>query len=69
MKTTIYDLIEQLKERLTIVLVTHDTSFINRDVTKVATLNVTLELSEPGTTACRDRVTKPVLQHAAFPNI
>ncbi len=47
MKTTIYDLIEKLKERLTIVLVTHDTALIGRYVTKVATLNVTLELHEP----------------------
>ena len=46
MKTTIYDLIEKLKERLTIVLVTHDTALIGRYVTKIATLNVTLELHE-----------------------
>jgi len=46
MKSTIYDLIEKLKESLTIVLVTHDTTLIGRYVTKIATLNVSLELHE-----------------------
>ena len=69
MKITIYDLIEQLKERLTIVLVTHDTSLINRYVTKVAALNVTLELSEPGITSCGERLIASVPQNSAFPNL
>ncbi len=69
MKTTIYDLIEQLKERLTIVLVTHDISLINRYVTKVATLNVTLELSEPDPVSGRERLRAPVPQNSAFPNL
>ena len=69
MKITIYDLIEQLKERLTIVLVTHDTSLINRYVTKVATLNVALELSEPGITSCGERLIVSVPQNSAFPNL
>jgi zinc transport system ATP-binding protein len=68
MKTTIYDLIEQLKERLTIVLVTHDTALINRYVTKIATLNVTLDLHEPGSTSCSESLTKPLLQNPAFLN-
>jgi zinc transport system ATP-binding protein len=68
MKTTIYDLIEQLKERLTIVLVTHDTALISRYVTKIATLNVTLDLLEPGITSCRENLGAPVPQNSAFPN-
>jgi zinc transport system ATP-binding protein len=48
MKTTIYDLMEHLKEKLTIVLVTHDTGTISRYVTRIAFLNVTLELYESG---------------------
>jgi zinc transport system ATP-binding protein len=47
MKTTIYDLIEHLKEQLTIVLVTHDTAIISRYVTKIAMLNATLDMLEP----------------------
>ena len=46
MKTTIYDLMEHLKEKLTIVLVTHETGTISRYVTRIASLNVTLELYE-----------------------
>ena len=48
MKTTIYDLLEQLKEKLTILLVTHDTATISRYVTRIASLNVRLELHEQG---------------------
>ena len=48
MKTTIYDLMEHLKEKLTIVLVTHDTWTISRYVTRIASLNVTLQLYESG---------------------
>jgi zinc transport system ATP-binding protein len=48
MKTTIYDLLEHLKKKLTIVLVTHDTGTISRYVTRIACLNVTLELYESG---------------------
>ncbi len=68
MKTTIYDLIEKLKESLTIVLVTHDTSLISRYVTKIATLNVTLDMLEPDKTSCREDLTAPVLQNSSFPN-
>ncbi len=68
MKTTIYDLIEQLKERLTIVLVTHDTALIGRYVTKVATLNVTLELHEPGATAGRESLAGVAAQNPVFLN-
>ena len=68
MKTTIYDLIEQLKERLTIVLVTHDTALIGRYVTQVATLNVTLELHEPGATAGRESLAGVAAQNPVFLN-
>lgn len=68
MKSTIYDLIEKLKERLTIVLVTHDTALIGRYVTKVATLNVTLELDEPGATAARQSLAGVAAQNPVFPN-
>ncbi|MEI8186860.1 MAG: ABC transporter ATP-binding protein [Chlorobiaceae bacterium] len=50
MKTTIYDLLEHLQEKLTIVLVTHDTGTISRYVTRTASLNVTLQLYESGLT-------------------
>ena len=43
MKTTIYDLMERLKERLTIVLVSHDTAIIGRYVKRIVSLNVTLD--------------------------
>ena len=43
MKTTIYDLMERLKEKITIVLVSHDTATIRRYVTKMVNLNVTLD--------------------------
>jgi len=68
MKSIIYTLIEQLKERLTIVLVTHDTALISRYVTKVATLNVTLELHEPGATAGRESLAG-VVPNLVFPNL
>jgi zinc transport system ATP-binding protein len=68
MKTTIYDLIEHLKERLTIVLVTHDTALIGRYVTKVATLNVKLELHESGATAGRASLSGVAAQNPVFLN-
>ena len=68
MKTTIYDLIERLKERLTIVLVTHDTALISRFVTKIATLNVTLELHEPDATSGWECLEVPLPTKPVFLN-
>ncbi len=43
MKSSIYDLLERLKKKLTIILVSHDTSTISRYVESIVELNVTLE--------------------------
>ncbi|NTW52917.1 MAG: ABC transporter ATP-binding protein [Chlorobiaceae bacterium] len=53
MKSTIYDLLERLRERHTIVLVTHDTGTIARHVSRIACLNCTLEMHEKGSTLGR----------------
>mgnify|MGYP001809662426 CR=1 FL=1 len=53
MKTTIYDLLDQLKKSHTIVLVTHDTGTIGRHVSRIACLNCTLDMHEPGSTLGR----------------
>lgn len=50
MKTTIYDLLDVLKQRHTIVLVTHDTGTIGRHVSRIACLNCTLDMHEKGST-------------------
>ncbi len=42
MKTTIYDLLDNLKKKLTIVLVSHDTGAIKPHVNRIASLNSTL---------------------------
>ena len=47
MKTTIYDLLDRLKERHTIVLVTHDTGTVGRNVSRIACLNCTLDMHGP----------------------
>ncbi len=47
MKTTIYDLLDRLRERHTIVLVTHDTGTVGRSVSRVACLNCTLDWVGP----------------------
>ena len=71
MKTTIYDLLEHLKEKLTIVLVTHDVGTISRYVTRIASLNVTLELYESALSTNRESLSmlyhypvNPVVQHS-----
>ncbi len=46
MKTTIYDLLDQLKEKLTIILVSHDTGTISRHVNRIACLNGKLDMLE-----------------------
>ncbi|TCD47722.1 ABC transporter ATP-binding protein [Chlorobium sp. N1] len=48
MKTSIYDLLEGLRGRMTIMLVSHDTGAISRRVTRVACLNCTLDMHEEG---------------------
>lgn len=53
MKTTIYDLLDQLRKQHTIVLVTHDTGTIGRHVSRIACLNCTLDMREPGSTLSR----------------
>ncbi|MEI6758052.1 MAG: ABC transporter ATP-binding protein [Chlorobium sp.] len=55
MKTTIYDLLEQLKDKLTIVLVTHDIATVSRYVTRIASLNVKLELHDQGSEPVKGR--------------
>ncbi|NTV24971.1 MAG: ABC transporter ATP-binding protein [Chlorobiaceae bacterium] len=47
MKTTIYDLLDKLKERHTIVLVTHDTGTVGHTVSRVACLNCTISMQGP----------------------
>lgn len=42
MKTTIYDLLDNQKKKLTIVLVSHDVGGIKGHVSGIATLNTTL---------------------------
>ncbi|AAM73321.1 MAG TPA: ABC transporter ATP-binding protein [Chlorobaculum sp.] len=58
MKTTIYDLLDQLKKSHTIVLVTHDTGTIGRHVSRIACLNCTLDMHEPGSTLGRSALDK-----------
>jgi zinc transport system ATP-binding protein len=53
MKSTIYDLLDRLREQHTIVLVTHDTGTIARHVSRIACLNCTLEMHEKGSTLGR----------------
>jgi zinc transport system ATP-binding protein len=53
MKTTIYDLLDKLREQHTIVLVTHDTGTIGRHVSRIACLNCTLDMHEKGSTLGR----------------
>ena len=53
MKSTIYDLLDRLKERHTIVLVTHDTGTIARHISRIACLNCTLDMHEKGSTLSR----------------
>ncbi|NTV02762.1 MAG: ABC transporter ATP-binding protein [Chlorobiaceae bacterium] len=59
MKTTVYDLLDRLKERHTIVLVTHDTGTVGHSVSRVACLNCTLDMHGPASslgTASLERV-------------
>jgi zinc transport system ATP-binding protein len=58
MKTTIYDLLDQLRKQHTIVLVTHDTGTIGRHVSRIACLNCTLDMHEPGSTLGRTALEK-----------
>ncbi len=64
MKTTIYDLLDRLKERHTIVLVTHDTGTVGHSVSRVACLNCTLGMQGPasslGTAALESLYGHPV---------
>ncbi|NTU53468.1 MAG: ABC transporter ATP-binding protein [Chlorobiaceae bacterium] len=53
MKTTIYDLLDELRKHHTIVLVTHDTGTIGRHVSRIACLNCTLDMHEAGSTLDR----------------
>lgn len=47
MKTAIYDLLDNQKKKLTIVVVSHDTQAISRHVTGMAVLDGTLKMIEP----------------------
>lgn len=46
MKTTVYDLLEELRKRMTIVLVTHDTATVCRFVGRVLCLNCSMVFRE-----------------------
>lgn len=54
MKTSIYDLLGKLREKMTIMLVTHDTGIFSRHVTRIACLNCSLEMREPGSSLQRE---------------
>ena len=47
MKTTIYDLLDKLRESMTIILVTHDTGAVSRKVSRIACLNCRVTVHEP----------------------
>lgn len=47
MKTTIYDLLDQLRERHTIVLVTHDTGTVASKLSRVVCLNCSIDMQGP----------------------
>ena len=47
MKTTIYDLLDDLVESMTIIMVTHDTGAISRNVSRIACLNCRVTMHEP----------------------
>lgn len=47
MKTTIYDLLDDLVKSMTIILVTHDTGSISRNVSRIACLNCRVTMHEP----------------------
>jgi len=48
MKTSIYDLLDRLKQEMTIILVTHDTGTISRHVSRIACLNCTMVSHDSG---------------------
>lgn len=58
MKTTMYDLLDRLRDRHTIVLVTHDTGTIGSHVSRIACLNCSLDMHEAGTSIDRDALTR-----------
>lgn len=47
MKTTIYDLLDQLRARHTIVLVTHDTGTVSSRLSRVVCLNCSIDMQGP----------------------
>ena len=47
MKTTIYDLLDNLTQSVTIILVTHDTGTISRKVSRIACLNCRVTVHDP----------------------
>lgn len=53
MKTTIYELLGVLRENMTIVLVSHDTGVISKCVSRIACLNCSIEMREPGSSLGR----------------
>lgn len=54
MKTSMYDLLDQLKQRMTIMLVTHDTGTIGRHVSRIACLNCTMVSHDSGEVSRQD---------------
>jgi len=54
MKTSIYDLLNSLKERMTIILVTHDTGAISRHVSRIACLNCSMVMHDNAEITGRD---------------
>ena len=53
MKTGVYDLLDRLRGRMTIVMVSHDTGVITKHVTRIACLNCTLDMHEEGSSLKR----------------
>ncbi|HCD36532.1 ABC transporter ATP-binding protein [Chlorobium phaeovibrioides] len=53
MKSSVYDLLDSLRGRMTIVMVSHDTGVITKHVTRIACLNCTLDMHEEGSSLKR----------------
>ncbi len=54
MKTSIYDLLDSMKERMTIILVTHDTGAVSRHVSRIACLNCSMVMHDNAEMTGRD---------------
>lgn len=64
MKTTIYDLLDNLRKTMTIVLVTHDTGTVSRFVSRVLCLNCSMVLREPPSAHSGNRALEEVYPYS-----